>query len=111
MEDMAATRKYPDAVRERAIRLVRDDRDRERGGAPLRRSRPSTCEVPEGANALQAVALPSGWERTEEVRRRVLIAQLERLAERVVDTDPVSLDAAARRVRLASRLKHNELAW
>jgi hypothetical protein len=108
---MAVTRKHPDKVGERAIRLVRDDRHRERGGAPLRRACPPACDVPEGADAPQAAALHSGWDRTEEVRRRVLIAQLARLAERVVDTDPASLDAAARRVRLASRLKHNELAW
>jgi hypothetical protein len=108
---MVVTERCPDNARERAILLVRDDRHRKSGGAFLRRARPPACDVPEGADAAATAALPPGCEHTEEVRRRVLIAQLERLAERVVDTDPVSLDAAARGVRLASRLEHNDLAW
>jgi hypothetical protein len=45
------------------------------------------------------------------VRRRVLVAQLIRLAERVADNGPASRDAAARAVMLTARLDEDELAW
>jgi hypothetical protein len=65
----------------------------------------------EGAVAPQAAEFLAGWGRTREVRRRVLDTQLVRLAARVGGTDRIARDAAARSVRLASRLEHNELAW
>lgn len=58
-----------------------------------------------------AVDPPLGWTRTQQVRRRVLNVQLARLAFRLGDTDLAALDAAARTVRLASRLERNELTW
>jgi len=63
------------------------------------------------SRALRAAGEPSGRKRIEVVRRRVLIAQLDRLTERAVNSDPASRDAAARAVRLAARLEHDELEW
>jgi rhamnose transport system substrate-binding protein len=55
--------------------------------------------------------LESGWARTREVRMRVLIVQLGRLADRIGAADPGGRDASARMARLASRLKRGALHW
>ena len=70
----------------------------------------STLETDRAAAAPADRGL-DGWGRTQQVRRRVLRAQLARLAGRVGDTDLAARDAAARTLRLASRLERNELAW
>ena len=115
---MAVARKCPEELRELAIRLGRAILDSDEcmtvsGSAearnfdapvPLVAALPmclTECKPPPSRPAGGAQRL---------VRRRVLIAQLARLAERAVDTNPAALDAAARGVRLASRLEHNELA-
>ena len=74
----------------------------------------STLDTEGAAPALADRDLDRGaddWGRTQQVRRRVLHVQLARLAARVGDTDLAARDAAARTLRLASRLEHDELAW
>jgi hypothetical protein len=116
---MAATGKHREEFRERSVRRgrcalhcgERDGRARGPGGAGPLPPDSSWGDAADVSDVLHMAADPSSRNRTEAVRRRVLVAQLARLAERAVDTDPASLDAAARCVRLASRLEHNDLAW
>ena len=115
---MAVAKKCPDELRELAVRLGRapldsdkHNRERERGCAESRRPGPSHGDAADVSDGLRTAAFPSDRGRTEAVRRRVLLAQLARLAERAVGTNPAALDAAARGVRLALRLERNQLAW
>jgi hypothetical protein len=49
--------------------------------------------------------------RTRQVRRRMLEVQLKRLLARVDYGTAADCDAAARAVRLLSRLKHDDIDW
>jgi hypothetical protein len=68
-------------------------------------------QVPEGSGAPWTAEPLAGWARTQQVRRRVLDAQLTRLGVRVGDADLAARDAAVRAVRLTARLERNELEW
>jgi hypothetical protein len=116
---MAATRKHRQEFRKRSVRLGRrflhrgegDGRARGPGAAGPRPPDSSCGHATDVSDEVHTAADPRSRNRTQAVRRRVLVAQLARLAERAADTDPASLDAAARCVRLASRLEHDDLAW
>jgi len=119
MEVMPAARDRSQEFRGRAIRLLGalpasdecDDHRSERGSGSSHKPWSDARDSAEVSDVLQTAAAPSGRERMEVVRRRVLIAQLARLADRAVDAGPASRDAAARAVRVAQRLKHDELEW
>jgi hypothetical protein len=59
----------------------------------------------------QAARSMSGRWRIQQVRRRVLNLQLDRLACRAGDDNPAARDAAGRTVRLIARLERNDLDW
>ena len=116
---MPAARDRSQEFRGRAIRLLGarpasdecDDHRSERGSGSCHKPWSDARDSAEVSAVLQTAAAPSGRERMEVVRRRVLTAQLARLTERAVSTDLASRDAAARAVRVAARLEHNELDW
>ncbi len=53
----------------------------------------------------------TGEEHTHQVRRRILDAQLTRLAGRVDTSTLIGRDAAARVLRLGARLDRGDLGW
>jgi hypothetical protein len=115
---MAAAGKHREEFRRRSVRhgrwlLHRGERDGRAlgpGGAGLL-LHVFSGDAADLSDALPPAADPCSRMRTEAVRRRVLVAQLARLTERAVDTDPAALDAADRCVRLAARLEQDDLAW
>jgi hypothetical protein len=57
------------------------------------------------------ISQAAAWDRTRRVRRRILTVQLQRLAHRASAPDAVGRDAAARALRLASRLELEDMRW